>query len=86
MSTSLKLTSKSQVTFKKDILRHLGVKPGDYINVEKLPDGTIKAGPVKKTGKISDVFGMLKAPPGVHLTVEQINGGYAVEQGAGRCD
>ncbi len=86
MSTTLTLTSKGQVTFKKDILAHLGVKPGDRIDVEMLPDGTIKAMPMRGTGKISDVFGMLRVPPGVHFTVDQLSGDYAFGLDNPDCD
>lgn len=49
---------------------YLGVKFGDYINVEKFFDGMIKVGLVKKIGKILDVFGMFKVLSGVYLIVE----------------
>ena len=86
MSTTLTLTAKGQVTFKKDILRHLGVTPGDKIDVELLPEGGIKATPTRRTGKISDVFGMLKPPPGVHFTIEQLSGDYAAGRDDDDCD
>ena len=37
----LTVTAKGQVTLRKDILRHLGVSPGDRITVDKLPDGRV---------------------------------------------
>ena len=40
MST-LSVTAKGQVTLRKDLLKHLGVKPGDKIDVNMLPDGRI---------------------------------------------
>ena len=40
MST-LTVTSKGQVTFRKDVLDHLGVQPGQRISVDKLPDGRV---------------------------------------------
>jgi len=70
MST-LTVTAKGQVTLRKDILKHLGVAPGEKIVVDKLPDGRIevKAAP---TGKISDAFGLLKKKGRPPLSVEQI--------------
>ena len=70
MST-LTVTSKGQVTLKKDILEHLGVAPGEQINVEKLPDGRIEVS-AAPSGDISAVFGMFKhkGPP---VSIEQMN-------------
>jgi bifunctional DNA-binding transcriptional regulator/antitoxin component of YhaV-PrlF toxin-antitoxin module len=39
--TVLTVTSKGQVTLKRDVLRHLGVKPGEKIEVDLLPDGKL---------------------------------------------
>lgn len=71
MST-LTVTAKGQVTLRKDILEHLGVSPGEHINVEKLPDGRIevRAAPA---GEISAVFGLLKKKDGPTLSIEQMN-------------
>jgi antitoxin PrlF len=71
--TVLTVTSKGQVTLKKDVLEHLGVKPGEKIEVDLLPGGkaTIQAEPVR-TGKISDIFGMLKQEGQKPLTLEEI--------------
>ena len=69
---TLKITAKGQVTLRRDILEHLGVGPGQQIDVEKLPDGRIevRAAP---TGEISAVFGLLKKKGGPVLTVDQMN-------------
>jgi hypothetical protein len=54
------------------VLTHLGVRPGDKISVEKLPDGRIevKAAP---SGRISDVFGFLKRESGPSLSIDEMN-------------
>ena len=49
MST-LKITAKGQVTFRRDVLKHLGVQPGDKIDVEKLPDGRIAVKAARPAG------------------------------------
>jgi AbrB family looped-hinge helix DNA binding protein len=41
MST-LTVTAKGKVTLGKDILKHLGVQPGEKITVNKLPNGRIE--------------------------------------------
>jgi AbrB family looped-hinge helix DNA binding protein len=72
MST-LTVTAKGQVTLRKDILDHLGVRPGEKITVDKLPDGRIEVKAARPTGKISDVFGFLKREKGPSLSIEDMN-------------
>ena len=45
---SYALTSKSQVTVPKAIREHLGIKPGEDVDYEPLPDGTVRMIPVPK--------------------------------------
>jgi bifunctional DNA-binding transcriptional regulator/antitoxin component of YhaV-PrlF toxin-antitoxin module len=82
MST-LTVTAKGQVTLRKDLLTHLGVRPGEKITVDKLPDGRIEMKAVRPTGKISDVFDFLKRQNGRSLSIEEING-IAARGWAGR--
>jgi AbrB family looped-hinge helix DNA binding protein len=70
---TLTVTAKGQVTLRKDVLEHLGVQPGDKIAVEKLPSGRIEVRAAPNTGRISDVFGMLKRKGGPRLSIEQMN-------------
>lgn len=72
MST-LTVTAKGQVTLRKDLLAHLGVLPGDKVSIEKLPDGRIEVRAARPTGKISDIFGLLKREGGPALSVEEMN-------------
>jgi len=80
MST-LTVTSKGQVTLRKDLLKHLGINPGEKVAVEKLPDGRIEVKAARQTGKISAVFGFLKRENGPVLSIEEMNeiaaGGWA---------
>lgn len=69
----LTVTSRGQVTLKKDILKHLGVHPGDRINVEKLPDGRVEVRAERRKGKISDAFGMLKREGQRPVSIEEMN-------------
>jgi bifunctional DNA-binding transcriptional regulator/antitoxin component of YhaV-PrlF toxin-antitoxin module len=71
--TTLTVTAKGQVTLRKDLLAHLGVRPGEKIIIEALPDGRIQARAARPRGRISDVFGMLKRPEGPILSIEEIN-------------
>ncbi|MDB5423879.1 MAG: hypothetical protein JWQ29_1295 [Phenylobacterium sp.] len=72
MST-LTVTAKGQVTLRKDLLRHLGVHPGEKITVDKLPDGRIVVKAARVTGKISDAFDLLKRKGGPRLSIDEIN-------------
>jgi bifunctional DNA-binding transcriptional regulator/antitoxin component of YhaV-PrlF toxin-antitoxin module len=72
MST-LTVTTKGQVTLRRDLLKHLGVQPGEKIIVDKLPDGRIEIKASRPTGKISDVFDFLKRENGPSLSIEEIN-------------
>jgi AbrB family looped-hinge helix DNA binding protein len=71
--TILTVTAKGQITLRKDLLRHLGVHPGERLNVEKLPDGRIEIKADRPSGSISDVFNFLKRPNGPVLSVDEIN-------------
>jgi AbrB family looped-hinge helix DNA binding protein len=70
--TKLTITAKGQVTLRKDVLAHLGVGPGDKIEVARLPGGAIEVR-AARTGKISDAFGLLKRPGQPVLTIEEMN-------------
>jgi AbrB family looped-hinge helix DNA binding protein len=72
MST-LTVTPKGQITLSKDILKHLGVRPGDKITVNKLRDGRIELKAHQPAGKISDVFGLLKREDGPSFSIEELN-------------
>lgn len=78
MST-LTVTGKGQVTLRKEVLRHLGVEPGQKIDVDLLPGGRIEVRAARRTGKISDIFGMLKREGQPTLSIEQMN--EIIEQG-----
>ena len=70
---TLTVTAKGQVTLRKDLLKHLGVHPGEKIVVDKLPDGRIEVRAARPAGKISDVFNFLKREDGPSLSIEEIN-------------
>ncbi|MDQ0463876.1 bifunctional DNA-binding transcriptional regulator/antitoxin component of YhaV-PrlF toxin-antitoxin module [Caulobacter ginsengisoli] len=71
--SKLTVTAKGQVTFRKDLLQHLGVGPGEKLEVHKLPDGRLEVQAARPTGDISEVFGMLKSKTSVALSIEEIN-------------
>lgn len=84
--TTLTVTAKGQVTLKRDLLRHLGIAPGDKVTVSKRPDGALEFVPARGEGKISDIFGMLKRPGQRTLTIEEMNEVIADSWAGGRGD
>jgi bifunctional DNA-binding transcriptional regulator/antitoxin component of YhaV-PrlF toxin-antitoxin module len=68
----LTVTAKGQITLKQELLKHLGVGPGEKIEADKLPDGRIvvRAAP---DGTISDFVGCLSQRGGPKLTVDEMN-------------
>jgi bifunctional DNA-binding transcriptional regulator/antitoxin component of YhaV-PrlF toxin-antitoxin module len=69
----LTVTAKGQVTLRKDVLRHLGVGPGDKITVNKLPEGRIVVQAAQPAGNIADVFDLLKRKNGRRQSIEEMN-------------
>ena len=67
------VTAKGQVTLKRELLQHLGVKPGDRIAFDKTADGELRVRAAKPTGSISDVFGMLAGKSDRVVTIEEMN-------------
>lgn len=81
MST-LNVTARGQVTFRKEVLRHLGIKPGEKIEVDLLPGGRAEMRATKPKGSFRDLRGILKDKTnGTRLTIEEINEAIA-EAGA----
>ena len=66
-------TSRGQVTLRKEIFQHVGIKPGEKLEIDLLPGGEFRGRAVRKKGKIEDVFGMLAGKTDVKLTIEEIN-------------
>jgi len=73
LMSTLTVTSRGQVTFRKKVMEHLGVKPGGKIELELLPDGrgVIKA--ARPSGKIEDFFGVLAGQTKKVATIEEMN-------------
>jgi antitoxin PrlF len=71
--TSLAVTMKGQVTLKRDLLRHLGIKPGDRIDIDKLPGGELRVKAAKPTGTIDSFIGLLSGTVKKPLTIEEMN-------------
>ena len=62
MGTTLTITAKGQVTLRKDVLRHLGVKPGEKVVVDFLPDSRAELRAAKSPATIGGFVGCLRQP------------------------
>ena len=71
--TKLTITAKGQVTLKQELLKHLGVGPGEKIEADKLPDGRILVSAAVQDGTIGDFIGCLSQRGGAKLTLEEMN-------------
>ena len=86
--TILTVTARGQVTFRKDVLKHLGIGPGDKIRLELLPDGRAELKADRPQWSWRALRGFLKGKTsGARLSIEEINktiaeAGHAA--GAGR--
>lgn len=58
--TTLTSTTRGQVTFWKDVLQHLGIRPGGKIRLELLPDGRAELNADQLKGSWRALHGMLK--------------------------
>jgi bifunctional DNA-binding transcriptional regulator/antitoxin component of YhaV-PrlF toxin-antitoxin module len=70
---TLKVTTRGQTTFRKEVLRHLGIGPGDKIELELLPDGRALLKAAEPTGSIDAFIGLLAGRTEKVATIEEIN-------------
>lgn len=80
--TTLTITARGQVTFKKEVLQHLGIQPGGKIRLDLLPDGRAELKADRPSGSWRTLSGMLKGKGnGVRLSIDELNDAIA-EAGA----
>lgn len=70
---TLTVTARGQVTFRKEVLQHLGIKPGEKIELDLLPDGRGLLKAARPTGSISAFVGLLAGRTKKVATIEEIN-------------
>ncbi len=71
--TTLTVTARGQVTFRKDVLQHLGIRPGEKIELDKLPDGRVTLKAARPAGKIDSFLGLLAGKTKKIATLDEIN-------------
>jgi antitoxin PrlF len=71
--TTLTVTARGQVTFRRDVLQHLGIRPGERIELDKLPDGRVALKAARPSGKIDSFLGLLAGKTKRVATLDEIN-------------
>jgi len=69
---SLTVTRKGQLTLRKDLLQHLGIQPGQRVDVEILPGGRLEIHAERATGEISGFIGLLAGRTTQRASIEEI--------------
>jgi bifunctional DNA-binding transcriptional regulator/antitoxin component of YhaV-PrlF toxin-antitoxin module len=70
---TLTVTERGQVTFRKKVLEHLGIKAGQKIELDLLPDGRGLIRAARRTGTIEDFIGRLAGKTKKIATIQEIN-------------
>ena len=71
--TTLTVTAQGQITLCEDVLRHLGIRPGEKIELDKLPDGRVALRASRSSGTIDDFLGLLAGKTSKVATLDEIN-------------
>jgi antitoxin PrlF len=72
-TSTLTVTARGQVTFRKDVLQHLGIQPGGRIELAKQPDGGVILRAARSAGKIDSFLGLLAGKTRKVATIEEMN-------------
>jgi bifunctional DNA-binding transcriptional regulator/antitoxin component of YhaV-PrlF toxin-antitoxin module len=71
--TTLTVTARGQVTFRKEVLKHLGIRPGEKIELDLLPDGRGLLKAARSSGTVDDFIGLLAGRTGKVASLEEID-------------
>lgn len=69
----LTVTSRGQVTLRKEVLQHLGIQPGEKIELELLPGGRGVVTAARPSHGIERVFGLLAGRTSKVATIDEMN-------------
>ena len=71
--TQLTVTARGQVTFRKEVLQHLGIKPGDKMELDLLPGGKGVLRAAKPVGTMEGFVGLLAGKTTKVASLEEID-------------
>ncbi len=72
MPITLTVTAKGQITLRKKVLEHLGVRPGERVDVDLLQDGRMQVR-AKQGKSVTTIFGLLARPAPPTRSVDELN-------------
>jgi bifunctional DNA-binding transcriptional regulator/antitoxin component of YhaV-PrlF toxin-antitoxin module len=70
---ALTISIKGQITLKRELLRHLGVHPGEKIEVVELPGGELRIRAAKPSGRIDSFIGSLRRDGQAVVSIDEMN-------------
>ena len=70
--TTLTVTARGQITFRKDVLKHLGIRPGEKLEIDLLPNGRAELKAARPGGTIDGFVGLLAGQATRALSIEDI--------------
>jgi bifunctional DNA-binding transcriptional regulator/antitoxin component of YhaV-PrlF toxin-antitoxin module len=72
-AVSLTVTIKGKVTLRKELLAHLGIQPGERVEVEVLPGGRPEFHAEQATGSIHGFIGLLAGRSARRASLEEMH-------------
>ena len=73
MHSTLTVTSKGQVTLRREVLEHLGIAPGDKISVDFIGKGRVEIRSAKTSSSITDFINCLHRSGEPALSIDDMN-------------
>lgn len=70
--SSATVTAKGQVTIRRSLLEHIGVRPGGQVEFVPMADGRLEVRPVSGKG-LESLRGILKRPGQRTVSIEEMN-------------
>lgn len=83
-SGTQKVTARGQIALKRELLRHLGIRPGDRIALETSPGGEIRIRAARGAGTVEDFIGLLAGQTRKAASIEEMNDAAAGWAGKAR--
>ena len=74
---TLTVTARGQVTIRKEVLQHLGIRPGDKIELDLLPGGRGILKAARPAGTIKGFVGLLAGRTKKIASIDEINAATA---------
>lgn len=82
MAIGLTIAAKGQVTLRRAVLDHLGLKPGDKVGVSLTRDRRVELAPMSAAHDVSGASGLLRRPGQRRISLQEMQ--EAIEAGRTR--